>query len=98
VGEPESALSTLHVDIRGIVQGVGFRWYVRERARALGLSGWVQNQPDGCVEVLAVGDDSALRELRSLLERGPVGARVSAVDVRDDSPRTQPLDPFGIIK
>ena len=91
-------MSALHVAVRGRVQGVGFRWFVRERARALGLTGWVRNQPDGTVEVLAVGDDSALEKLRALLTEGPMGSRVSGVDARHDAPRIQPLDPFGILK
>lgn len=98
MGEPGSALNTLHVDVRGRVQGVGFRWFVRERARALGLKGWVRNHPDGCVEVLAVGSDSALEALRAMLSQGPVGARVSGVEVRRDTPQTEPLDPFGILR
>jgi len=91
-------LSMLHVDVRGRVQGVGFRWFVRERARALGLKGWVRNHPNGCVEVVAVGSDSAVEELCSLLRQGPAGAHVSGIDRRHDAPHVEPLDPFGILK
>lgn len=84
--------------VRGRVQGVGFRWFVRERARALGLSGWVRNRDDGSVEVLAVGEDDALRQLRSLLGTGPSGARVSGVEEQQGQPATAPMNPFGVLR
>jgi acylphosphatase len=74
----------MHVRISGHVQGVGFRWFVREEARRLGLSGWVTNLPDGEVEVKAGGEGSSLQRLRRALEVGPTGAEVSEVaDVPD---------------
>jgi acylphosphatase len=88
----------LHVAVRGKVQGVGFRWFVRERARALGLTGWVRNRDDGSVEVLALGDDASLRQLRSLLVTGPSGARVSAVEEQQGEPATEPMNPFGVLR
>ena len=88
----------LYVAVRGRVQGVGFRWFVRERARALGLTGWVRNRQDGTVEVLAVGDDVALQELRALLRAGPSGARVSDIEDQRAEPNVAALDPFGILK
>ncbi|HKW47864.1 MAG TPA: acylphosphatase [Gemmatimonadaceae bacterium] len=87
-----------YVAVRGRVQGVGFRWFVRERARALGLTGWVRNTQDGAVEVLAVGNDDALQRLRGLLGSGPSGARVSAVEDQQLQPNIAALDPFGILR
>ncbi len=58
------------------MQGVGFRWFVRERARRLGLAGWVRNEPDGSVEVAASGTPEAIAQLRLTLVAGPPGARV----------------------
>lgn len=66
--------------VRGRVQGVGFRWWTRTRARALGLAGTVRNCPDGTVEVRVRGDDEPVEELRRLLSDGPPGARVDGVE------------------
>jgi acylphosphatase len=73
-------MEVLHAVVRGRVQGVGFRWFVREGARRLGVRGWVRNRGDGSVEVEAAGDPGSIHELRTLLRRGPSGAHVSAVD------------------
>ena len=62
------------------MQGVGFRWFVDHEARQLGLSGWVRNNLDGSVEVLAMGSDQQLEALRKKLERGPRAARVDEVE------------------
>ena len=73
--------------VRGRVQGVGFRWFVEAEARTLGLSGWVRNNPDGCVEVLAVGSREQLAALRSRLQQGPRASRVDAVDESEAVPQ-----------
>lgn len=88
----------LFVAVRGRVQGVGFRWFVRERARALGLTGWVRNRDDGSVEVLAQGDERSLRQLRGLLGTGPSGANVSAVEDQQGDPGAAPMNPFGVLR
>ncbi len=85
----------LHVRIRGRVQGVGFRWFVREEARRLGLSGWVTNLQTGEVEVSAGGENSSLERLRTALRVGPPGASVEAVDdVGVVAPEEQPALPY----
>jgi acylphosphatase len=90
-------MSQLHVRVTGLVQGVGFRWFVRERARRLGLAGWVRNLPDGTVEVLATGDAQQLELLRNELLRGPRGASVEALK-EVAGPAPEPVaQPFGII-
>jgi len=79
-------MASLHVQIKGRVQGVGFRWFVRVSGRRLQLSGWVKNRPDGSVEVAASGSEDRLYELRKLLKRGPDGADVvEVVDLEDVS-------------
>ena len=70
----------LHVAVRGRVQGVGFRWYVRESAKALDLAGWVINRADGSVEVAAEGSNDSIHALRKALAEGPPGAIVRSVD------------------
>jgi acylphosphatase len=69
----------VRVEVRGQVQGVGFRWFVREGARRLRLSGWVKNREDGSVEAAVSGNDEAVAMFVAMLERGPDGARVDVV-------------------
>jgi acylphosphatase len=72
-------VALLHVAVEGRVQGVGFRWFVRQRARASDLAGWVRNHPDGTVEIAAEGADEVIQRLRREIGRGPDGARVSQI-------------------
>jgi len=71
----------LHAVIHGDVQGVGFRYFVIDRARPLGVRGWVRNRPDGSVEITAEGERRNLEELLDVARRGPRGATVTDVDV-----------------
>jgi acylphosphatase len=65
----------------GRVQGVGYRWWVVQRASALGLVGWVRNGDDErSVDLVAEGDPLALDTLTAELDAGPGGARVDAVE------------------
>jgi acylphosphatase len=72
--------------VRGRVQGVGFRWFVEREAHILKITGWVRNNPDASVEVLAVGTRDQLSGLRSRLQEGPRAARVDAVEEFDAEP------------
>ena len=69
-------MDSLHVEVSGLVQGVGFRWFVVGKARELNLSGWVKNRSDGMVEVLAAGDPASLELLEAAIVAGPPGAQV----------------------
>ena len=71
----------LHVRVSGQVQGVFFRAWTAERARSLGIRGWVRNAPDGSVDGHFEGDKVAVQELVDLLHQGPPSARVVSVDV-----------------
>jgi acylphosphatase len=73
-------MAKLHVVVHGRVQGVGFRWFVREHARRLGVVGWVKNRSDGTVETLAAGSGDAIDQLRRLLGEGPPGAAVARLE------------------
>ena len=88
----------LHVVVRGRVQGVGFRWFVREEARRLDLAGWVQNRPDGAVEVAADGAEASIHALRRALEAGPQGANVTSVDEIDTGSSASLHRPFTILR
>lgn len=90
-------MTRVQLVVRGRVQGVGFRWFVQEEARALDLAGWVRNASDGSVEVAAEGETSALRRLRDALGRGPRGAHVESLDETPAS--AEPLErPFRIMR
>jgi acylphosphatase len=66
--------------VSGLVQGVGFRWFVARHARSLGLAGFARNLPDGRVEVVVSGPDEALPALEQLLRSGPANAQVERVE------------------
>jgi acylphosphatase len=68
------------------VQGVGFRFFVRERAALDGLAGWVRNTDDGGVEAEAEGEREAVDRFERALRQGPAGSRVEGVDVIDVTP------------
>jgi acylphosphatase len=72
--------------VRGRVQGVGFRWFVEREAHLLQVAGWVRNNPDSTVEVLAQGTREQLAGLHSRLREGPRAARVDDVEVADADP------------
>lgn len=72
--------------VAGLVQGVGFRWYVARHARGLGLAGYARNLADGRVEVVATGSEvAALARLEELLRAGPGHARVDSVEAQDQA-------------
>ncbi len=66
--------------VRGLVQGVGYRYFVLREANALGLSGYARNCPDGSVEVVAEGSERALGDLEVRLRQGPAFASVKDVE------------------
>jgi len=79
-------LTARRVLVSGVVQGVGFRHHTKLRARELGLAGWVQNLPDGRVEVWVEGSSSVVDELLVWLRRGPPGARVDGCETSEVAP------------
>ena len=74
--------------VRGRVQGVGFRWFVEREAHILGIAGWVRDNSDSSVEVLAQGTRDQLSGLRSRLQQGPRAARVD--DVQESEAKAVP--------
>ncbi|MEM1116330.1 MAG: acylphosphatase [Bacteroidota bacterium] len=73
-------MERLTATVRGRVQGVGFRRYVRGWARTLDLAGWVCNEADGSVRLVAEGEAASLDRLTRLLWGGPPTASVTAVE------------------
>jgi len=75
----QQPIRELHAVVTGYVQGVGFRYFVVEQAQHLGLHGYVRNQANGDVEVVAQGTRPTLENLLTLLWQGPMAAQVDEV-------------------
>ena len=88
-------MERLHAVVRGDVQGVGFRYFVQRKANDLGVQGWVRNNDDGTVEVVAEGDHDSLERLERAMREGPRAARVDLVDAQW-SPATGKLQGFDL--
>jgi DNA ligase D-like protein (predicted 3'-phosphoesterase) len=86
VSKPAKAESAVRALVRGEVQGVGFRYTVVERARELGVMGWVRNEDDGSVRVHAEGTAQAVEDLVAYLREGPPAAQVSDVEIERVKP------------
>jgi acylphosphatase len=82
------------VVVWGRVQGVWFRGATADRARALGLAGWVRNRADGAVEAIFEGPPEAVEAALAFCRTGPPAARVEHVDVADEPP--EGLDDFTV--
>ena len=89
---------TLHLKVKGRVQGVGFRWFAADEARRLDLAGWVKNTSDGSVEVCASGTPDALAKFRKAIEAGPPGAHVVSVDRLEGQPSGELTRPFSLVR
>ena len=86
----------MHLVVRGLVQGVGYRWFAREAAERCGVSGWVRNAHDGSVEAEAEGPPRAVERFVAELRAGPPFARVDEVAVRE-VPTKRDGAPFEIV-
>jgi acylphosphatase len=78
-GSGDRDVARIDASVVGVVQGVGFRWFVVDVANRLGLRGWVANEADGSVRCVVEGPREDLEALVAALERGPRGARVDRV-------------------
>jgi acylphosphatase len=81
-----SAVRAFRLRLSGRVQGVGFRWFTRQAARELGLTGRVRNLPDGRVEIEVAGGGEALAAFRERVRQGPQGARVAGLEEQEIIP------------
>ena len=75
-------LARLYV-VSGLVQGVGFRFFVNRAAALEGIHGWVRNLPDGRVEIRAEGETEALERFERQVRQGPPASRVADVETTD---------------
>jgi acylphosphatase len=91
-------MESVHLEVRGRVQGVGFRWFVVEKANELRLAGWVRNKPDGNVEIAAAGSADALADLQRAVKSGPRGARIDDVRILNPLPSDDLSTPFEIAR
>ena len=73
-------MTSLRATTTGVVQGVGYRWFVRDAALAVGIGGWVRNRTDGSVTAELHGEADAVEQVLAAMRRGPAHARVDAVD------------------
>ena len=88
----------VRIVVTGRVQGVGFRWHVRESARRESIAGWVRNRPDGSVEMVARGDPGSVERLESSVRTGPPGSRVESVSVESMQVDGSLPYPFTVMK
>jgi len=80
-------MRTRQIRVIGRVQGVGYRYALRDEAVRLGVAGWVRNRADGSVEALLQGDAAALAQLIAWARRGPRLAQVD--ELRDEPARAE---------
>ena len=83
---PRAKIEAFHVSVRGRVQGVGFRWWVRSAAEHYGVRGWVANRADGSVEIFAEGASDDLARFLMDAEEGPPYSRVESFAARPAEP------------
>ena len=84
------------LEVRGLVQGVGYRWFASTEARRLGVAGWVRNLENGSVEIAASGSEDAVCALIARLKRGPAGARVDEVRELPAAGLSELPEPFDV--
>lgn len=69
------------IRVSGFVQGVNFRYYTKVEAENLGLTGFVKNEPDGSVTIVALGEEENLKKLIDWTKKGPLWAKVEKIEV-----------------
>lgn len=74
-------MKAFRIVIKGVVQGVGFRYFARMRANRLNICGWVRNCPDGSVEIHCEGEESNLQKFIEEIRKGPAGVIVNSFEV-----------------
>lgn len=76
-------MMSVHVRVSGRVQGVYYRAYTRDRAKSLGINGWVRNIPGGGVEAVLEGERRQVGELLKAMKSGPSGSVVLGMELSE---------------
>ncbi|MDX2129063.1 MAG: acylphosphatase [Chloroherpetonaceae bacterium] len=79
-------MQRLHIIVQGRVQGVGFRWYTKDKADTHSINGWVKNLQNGDVEIEAEGNPNDINEFIQLVRKGPWGSFVSNLQITEQLP------------
>jgi len=77
-------MQRIHIWVKGVVQGVGFRFFTVRQARELSISGWVRNTVDGGVEIAAEGEEWKLKEFAASVKVGPSHSTVTGIEVKEE--------------
>jgi len=75
-----------HLLVSGRVQGVGFRWYVKDLARKQNLAGWVRNLSSGQVEIIAEGEEKDWVLFLQGLKKGYLGGNIQDMEIQEEAP------------
>lgn len=78
-------MKAYRIVIKGIVQGIGFRYFTRMAANRFTISGWVRNCPDGSVEIHCEGEESNLQHFLAEIRKGPSGLKVDTFEIKETS-------------
>lgn len=90
-------MKTVQIIISGVVQGIGFRSWIKRHAKQLSITGWVKNRADGAVELVVQGDTASVEQLLKLVHVGPPLAHVD--NVSEEQVQNTPLyDDFIVIQ
>jgi len=89
-------MKKVNIKIYGRVQGVFFRHNTKKVADKLSVRGWIRNQLDGSVEIIAEGDDKSVDGLINWCRKGPIGAKVENIEVKEVKYKKE-FDSFSIV-
>ncbi len=88
-------MRTLHIIVKGIVQGVSFRYFAAYNARQFGIHGYVKNLYNGEVEIIAQSETQNLQPFLEKIKLGPPTARIDDIKIEEDPEQTE-YDSFEI--
>ncbi|HHS49868.1 MAG TPA: acylphosphatase [candidate division Zixibacteria bacterium] len=80
-------MKRVRIVVEGRVQGVGFRWFVQQTARTFDVLGWVKNNPNGTVEIVAEGKKASVDEFATAVKDGPISAMVTNFTISEEPPK-----------